>query len=88
MPFKLKFTHFSAGSRFTGLAGEGDKVHSDVGWVYGGTGNDTLTGTNNTNGGFNVLRGMTGNDIVSGLVGNDWLDSHAYRVVRNCENIV
>jgi len=25
---------------------------------------------------------------VYGLAGNDWLDSHAYRVVRNCENIV
>jgi len=42
MPFKLKFTHFSAGCRFPGLAGEGDNVHSD----------------------------------------------HAYRVVRNCENII
>jgi hypothetical protein len=33
MPFKLKFTHFSAGCRFTELAGEGDNVHSDVEWV-------------------------------------------------------
>jgi hemolysin type calcium-binding protein len=55
---------------------------------HGGVGTDALTRTNNTNSGINYLRGMTGNDIVYGLAGNDWLDSHAYRVVRNCENIV
>jgi hypothetical protein len=59
-----------------GESGEGDDVRSDVEWVYGGAGDDTLTGTNNTNGGFNDLRGMTGNDTVYGLAGNDWLDSH------------
>jgi len=59
-----------------GESGEGDDVRSDVEWVYGGAGDDTLTGTNNTNGGFNDLRGMRGNDTVYGLAGNDWLDSH------------
>lgn len=61
-----------------GEPGEGDNVRSDVEWVYGGAGNDALTGTNNTNGGFNDLRGMTRSDTVNGLAGNDWLDSHAY----------
>jgi RTX calcium-binding nonapeptide repeat (4 copies) len=59
-----------------GEAGEHDNVRSDVEWFYGGAGNDTLTGTNNTNGGFNDLRGMLGKDLVYGLDGNDWLDSH------------
>jgi Ca2+-binding RTX toxin-like protein len=61
-----------------GESGEGDNVRSDVEWVYGGAGNDSLTGTDNTNGGFNDLRGMMGNDIVNALAGNDWLDSHGH----------
>jgi len=61
-----------------GQSGEGDNVRSDVEWVYGGAGNDSLTGTNNTNGGFNDLRGMMGTDTVNALAGNDWLDSHGY----------
>ncbi len=60
-----------------GESNEGDNVRDDVEWVYGGAGDDTLTGTNNTNGGFNDLRGMMGNDTVNGLAGNDWLDNHA-----------
>jgi hypothetical protein len=60
-----------------GASNEGDNVRSDVEWVYGGAGNDTLTGTNNTKGGFNDLRGMKGRDTVYGLAGNDWLDRHA-----------
>jgi hypothetical protein len=60
-----------------GESNEGDDVRNDVEWVYGGAGNDTLTGTDNTNGGFNDLRGMMGNDTVYGLAGNDWLDNHA-----------
>jgi hypothetical protein len=59
-----------------GESNEGDNVRSDVEWVYGGAGNDTLTGTDNTNGGFNDLRGMMGDDTVYALAGNDWLDSH------------
>ena len=59
-----------------GESNEGDNVRSDVEWVYGGAGDDDLTGTNNTNGGFNDLRGMMGNDTVNALAGNDWLDSH------------
>lgn len=59
-----------------GVAGEGDNAHSDVEWVYGGAGDDVLTGTDNLLGGFNDLRGMMGDDIVYGLAGDDWLDSH------------
>jgi hypothetical protein len=58
-----------------GESTEGDNVRSDVEWVYGGAGDDSLTGTDNTNGGFNDLRGMMGNDTVNGLAGNDWLDN-------------
>jgi hemolysin type calcium-binding protein len=60
-----------------GEAGELDNVHSDVEWVYGGAGDDSLTGTDNTNGGFNDLRGMYGDDTEYGLAGNDWLDLHS-----------
>ena len=60
-----------------GESGEGDDVRDDVEWFYGGAGNDTLTGTDNLNGGFNDLRGMYGRDTVNGLGGNDWLDKHA-----------
>lgn len=59
-----------------GEAGELDDVRSDVEWLYGGAGDDVLTGTDNTNGGFNDLRGMMGNDTVYALAGDDWLDSH------------
>lgn len=59
-----------------GESSEGDNVRSDVEWLYGGAADDTLTGTNNTNGGFNDLRGMMGDDTVNTLAGNDWLDSH------------
>ena len=59
-----------------GEIGEGDNVHSDVEWFYGGAGNDTLSGTDNLLGGYNDLRGMTGDDTVFALGGNDWLDSH------------
>ncbi len=55
---------------------EGDDVHSDVEWFYGGAGDDELTGTDNLLGGFNDLRGMMGDDTVFALAGNDWLDSH------------
>jgi Ca2+-binding RTX toxin-like protein len=61
-----------------GEAGEGDNVSSDVEWVYGGAGNDTLIGTDNTNGGFNDLRGMKGKDTIYGLAGNDKLDRHSW----------
>ncbi|MEA2580009.1 MAG: hypothetical protein QOE83_901 [Actinomycetota bacterium] len=60
-----------------GQTGEGDNVSSDVEWVYGGAGNDTLTGTDNLNGGFNDLRGMLGKDTIYGLAGNDKLDRHS-----------
>jgi Ca2+-binding RTX toxin-like protein len=60
-----------------GEDGELDNVHSDVEWVYGGGGNDSLTGTDNTNGGLNDLRGMYGNDTEFGLAGDDWLDLHS-----------
>lgn len=60
-----------------GEDGELDNVHSDVEWFYGGAGDDSLTGTDNTSGGFNDLRGMYGNDVEHGLAGNDWLDLHS-----------
>lgn len=60
-----------------GEAGERDKVRNDIEWFYGGFGNDTLVGTNNTHGGWNDLRGMEGNDTTYGLDGNDRLDYHA-----------
>jgi Ca2+-binding RTX toxin-like protein len=60
-----------------GEVGELDSVHSDIEWFYAGAGDDTLTGTDNANGGFNDLRGMYGDDTEYGLAGNDWLDSHA-----------
>jgi len=56
-----------------GAARELDNVHSDVEWVYGGAGNDTLSGT----AGRNDLRGMLGRDTVNGLDGDDVLDLHA-----------
>jgi Ca2+-binding RTX toxin-like protein len=59
-----------------GVSGENDNVMNDIEWFYGGAGNDTLIGTNNTHGGFNDLRGMTGNDTLYGLAGNDRLDLH------------
>ena len=59
-----------------GATAEGDDVHSDVEWFYGGAGDDELTGTDNLLGGYNDLRGMMGDDTVSALAGNDWLDSH------------
>ena len=59
-----------------GESAEGDDVHSDVEWFYGGAGDDELTGTDNLLGGFNDLRGMMGDDTVFALAGDDWLDSH------------
>jgi Ca2+-binding RTX toxin-like protein len=59
-----------------GETAEGDDVHSDVEWFYGGAGDDELTGTDNLLGGFNDLRGMMGDDTVFALAGDDWLDSH------------
>jgi len=60
-----------------GQKGERDNVENDIEWFYGGTGNDNLTGTNNTHGGWNDLRGYVGNDTEYGLDGNDRLDLHS-----------
>ena len=60
-----------------GEDGESDKVRSDVEWVYGGADDDSLTGTDNLDGGFNDLRGMLGRDTIHALAGDDWLDNHA-----------
>jgi hemolysin type calcium-binding protein len=60
-----------------GEAGENDNIKNDVEWFYGGLANDNLIGTDNTNGGWNDIRGYEGNDTVYGLKGNDRLDYHA-----------
>src|SRR4051794_6941099 len=57
---------------------EGDNVHADVEEVFGGAGNDTLTGSNainrlDGNGGDDSLRGNGGNDEIHGKDGNDTL---------------
>lgn len=59
-----------------GEAGENDNVMNDIEWFYGGLGNDTLIGTNNTHGGWNDIRGYEGNDTEYGLAGDDRLDYH------------
>jgi Ca2+-binding RTX toxin-like protein len=60
-----------------GQRNERDNVENDIEWFYAGTGNDNLTGTNNTHGGWNDLRGYVGNDTEYGLNGNDRLDLHS-----------
>jgi Ca2+-binding RTX toxin-like protein len=59
-----------------GQSGEGDNVRKDIEKVYGGDGNDTLTGDENPNrlfglGGNDTLRGLGGNDTLTGSAGND-----------------
>jgi hypothetical protein len=54
-----------------GGSGEGDNVRTDVEYVSGGAGNDSLTGST----GNNNLWGMAGNDTLVGNLGNDWLTS-------------
>lgn len=62
----------SAGTtpRLDGEASENDNIVSDVENIYGGEGNDNLTG-NALN---NLLRGGPGNDALSGLAGDDTFD--------------
>lgn len=66
-----------------GEAGEGDFVEADVENLVGGSGNDSLTGTQLAPGAEtvtpgltrnNILRGNDGNDTLNGLDGNDVLD--------------
>jgi Ca2+-binding RTX toxin-like protein len=54
-----------------GYAGEGDNVHSDVEYVFGGFGDDTITGS----AGDDELHGYAGADTISGLGGDDTLDT-------------
>jgi Ca2+-binding RTX toxin-like protein len=56
--------------RKDGESGEGDNVYTDVENIYGGTGDDDLTG----NALANVLRGGAGDDKLSGLAGDDTFD--------------
>jgi Ca2+-binding RTX toxin-like protein len=56
--------------RTDGESGENDNVVNDVENIYGGKGNDNLTG-NALN---NVLRGGYGNDTLTGLAGDDTFD--------------
>jgi Ca2+-binding RTX toxin-like protein len=53
-----------------GNPGEGDDVHSDVEQVYGGFGDDTITGS----AGDDDLNGGEGTDTLNGLGGDDTLD--------------
>jgi Ca2+-binding RTX toxin-like protein len=50
-----------------GEAGETDNIQTDVEGVYGGSGNDTMTG----NSGANTFLGNGGNDSIGGGLGND-----------------
>lgn len=52
-----------------GEAGENDNAGSDVEDIYGGAGNDVLTGSNVGN----YIVGHGGSDSISGLGGDDWL---------------
>ena len=52
-----------------GAPGEQDNVDTDVEWITGGWGDDTLTG----DAGDNELDGAGGNDTLNGLGGNDRL---------------
>ncbi len=52
-----------------GAAGEQDNIHTDVEGLFGGRGNDVVTGS----AGDEVLSGGDGADTVSGLGGNDTL---------------
>jgi uncharacterized repeat protein (TIGR01451 family) len=53
-----------------GEVGENDNVQGDVEDIFGGSGNDTLTG----NGGDNLFDGGDGADVLSGLGGIDTVD--------------
>lgn len=57
------------GAADDGQPGERDTVGADVEGIYGGAGNDRLTG----NGANNYLNGMNGDDIVHGGAGDDEL---------------
>jgi Ca2+-binding RTX toxin-like protein len=52
-----------------GAEGEGDSVRADVENLFGGTGNDRLTG----NAAANMIRGYEGDDEIDGLAGPDAL---------------
>jgi hypothetical protein len=52
-----------------GAAGERDNVHRDVEDIYGGSGDDTLTGS----AGANTIDGGAGNDTIDGGKGTDGL---------------
>ena len=52
-----------------GETGERDTIGADVEWLYGGTGNDVLTG----NAADNEIDGWLGDDVVRGGAGNDFL---------------
>jgi hypothetical protein len=63
-----------------GEAGEGDNVKSDVEAVYGGQGNDTLTGSSKDDtidgqGGNDNITGGKGADFLFGGAGNDTINS-------------
>lgn len=58
---------------------EGDTIAADVEVLFGGDGNDTLTGNGGDNqlggyGGHDTLRGLGGDDYLAGHGGNDTLD--------------
>ncbi|KUL33793.1 calcium-binding protein [Actinoplanes awajinensis] len=52
-----------------GQAGEHDTIGADVEALFGGSGNDRITG----NAGNGSLMGCDGNDVIHGGAGNDWI---------------
>ncbi|SDT75208.1 calcium-binding protein [Actinoplanes derwentensis] len=66
---KKAVTADADGKADDGQAGEKDTIATDIENLYGGSGNDKLTGTK----GANVLQGGPGNDKLYGLAGNDTL---------------
>jgi Ca2+-binding RTX toxin-like protein len=58
------------GAANDGEAGENDNVNGDVEDIFGGSGNDTLTGS----GGDNLFDGGDGADVLHGLGGSDTAD--------------
>ena len=73
---RVKLTTSSNGSNGNGPAGQNDYVHNDIEAAWGGTGNDTLEGSNNADSlfggiGNDSIRGYNGADSLSGGVGFD-----------------
>ena len=66
---RVKLTTSNIGSNGNGPSGDNDYIHNDIEAAWGGTGNDTLEGSNRED----SLFGGYGNDWIRGYNGNDWL---------------